>query len=77
MGHVRNVVLAHELVQGDVVGVLPPLLPIPALEVALVGVALGNGSITDAGIEPDVEDLVGIFFIGETLKALRDCETAC
>lgn len=75
--HIRNVVLAHELVQGDIIGVLPPLLPIPALQVTLIGVALGNGSIADAGIEPDVEDLVGILFLGEALEALGDCETAC
>ena len=75
--HIRNVVPAHELVQGDVIGVLPPLLPISAVKVTLVGVALGNGGVANAGIEPDVEDLVGILFIREALETLRDCETVC
>lgn len=77
MEHIRDVVLAHELVQGDIVGVLPPLLPVPALQVTLVRVALCDGSIANAGIEPDVKDLVGILFVREALEALGDCETAC
>ena len=47
----RYVVLAHELVQLDILGVLPPLLPI-------LGVSGSDGGVTNGGIEPDIEDLV-------------------
>ena len=47
----RGIVLADELVQLDFLGVLPPLLP-------LIGIACRNGWVSDASIEPNVEDLV-------------------
>ena len=52
-----DVVLAHELVELDVVVVLPPLLP-------LISVGSCDGKVTDRGIEPNVEDLVGEFLDG-------------
>jgi len=45
-----NVVLAHELVELNILGVLPPLLP-------LLGVSCCDRRVADGGIEPDVEDL--------------------
>jgi hypothetical protein len=46
-----NVILAHELVQADVLGVVPPLLP-------LICVVCSDGDVTNAGVEPDVQDLL-------------------
>jgi hypothetical protein len=48
-----NVVLAHELVQADVLGIVPPLLP-------LICVVCGDRNVTDAGVEPDVQHLLVI-----------------
>ncbi|KAI3479573.1 hypothetical protein L1887_58385 [Cichorium endivia] len=46
-----HVVLAHELVELDVVRVLPPLLP-------LVGVVCGDARVADGRVEPHVQHLV-------------------
>lgn len=45
-----NVILAHELVQLDVLRVLPPLLPV-------IGIVGSNRGVTNRGIEPDIKDL--------------------
>lgn len=46
-----HIVLAHELIEGNIIGVLPPLLP-------LVGIVGRDGRIADAGIKPHVNDLL-------------------
>lgn len=46
-----NVVLAHKLVQADVLRVVPPLLP-------LIRVVCCDGNVTNASVEPDVQDLL-------------------
>jgi hypothetical protein len=46
----RNIVLAHELIQLDVLGVLPPFLP-------LLGVSGCNRRVANRSIKPDVKDL--------------------
>jgi len=43
----RNVVFAHELIKGHLIGVLPPLLPVSTLKVALIGIRLGDRSISN------------------------------
>ncbi len=48
------VIFAHELVKLDVLRVLPPLLPV------FLCIAGSNGQVADGGIEPHIEDLVGI-----------------
>ena len=40
--NLRDVVLAHELIEGDIVWVLPPLFPIGAIGVAGISVGLGD-----------------------------------
>ena len=53
-----DIVLAHELIQLDVVLVLPPLLP-------EVCVGRRDRNIADRSIEPDIEDLVGELVDGD------------
>ena len=50
------VVLGHELVVSDVIGVLPPFLP-------LAGVIGSDADVPDGSIEPNVEHLQEIFRI--------------
>jgi len=45
------VVLAHELVELNLFGVLPPLLP-------LVGIGRGDRWVSEASVEPHVDDLL-------------------
>ena len=44
-----NIIFGHELKQLDVVGILPPRLPIGA---AVVG---SDAQVSDRGVEPNVE----------------------
>jgi len=63
-----DVVLAHELVQLDVLGVLPPALP-------LVHVVGSNGNVADRSIEPHIEDLLAVLLKrnrGSPLEVTRD-----
>lgn len=69
-----DIVLALELHKLDVIGVLPPLLPLGAVQVVAVGVSLGNGDITNASIEPDVENLLFVVFNVKTVD-IRDGHT--
>lgn len=46
-----HIVLAHELIEGNIIGVLPPLLP-------LVGIVGRDGRIADASIKPHVNHLL-------------------
>lgn len=46
-----HIVLAHELIEGDLIGILPPLLP-------LIGIVGRDGGIADTGVEPHVDDLL-------------------
>ena len=67
----RDVVLAHELVELDILLVLPPLLP-------LVGVGGCNRDVTNRGIEPDIEDLLSEFLDRDRrapLKVASDAST--
>ena len=59
-----NVVLAHELVQLDILLVLPPLFP-------LVGVSSRDRKVADGSIEPDIEDLMLEFFDGNGRAPLQ------
>ena len=43
--------LAHELVQLDILGIFPPFLP-------PFGVSSSDGYVADASVEPDIEDLL-------------------
>jgi len=45
-----NVILAHELVQLDILGVLPPLLPI-------LGISSRDRRVTDRSIKPHIKHL--------------------
>ena len=54
-----NVVFAHELVELDIIGVFPPLVPV------LLCVAGSNRQVANGGIEPHIENLVGILFQGD------------
>lgn len=47
----RNIVFTHELIEFDIVRILPPLLP-------LLGVASCNAGVSNRSIEPDIEHLV-------------------
>jgi hypothetical protein len=40
--NLRDIVLAHELVEGDVIWVLPPLFPVCAIGVAGISEGLGD-----------------------------------
>ena len=66
-----NVVLSHKLVELDIVGVLPPLLP-------LVGVVSGDRDVSDRGIEPHVEHFRSEFLqrhLGSPLEITGDAST--
>lgn len=47
----RNIVFTHELIELDIIGVLPPLFP-------LLGVACCNAGVSNRSIIPDIEHLV-------------------
>lgn len=71
----RNVIFTHELVKLDVVGVLPPLLPLGTTQITSIGIILGDGYVSDAGIEPHVKDLVRVFLVAQSLESLGNGNT--
>jgi UDP-N-acetylglucosamine enolpyruvyl transferase len=73
--HLRNIVLAHELIELDVLRVLPPLLPVRTIQIITIHQVLGNGNIANAGIEPDVEDLLCILLVTQAFKILGNGNT--
>lgn len=73
--HLRHIVLAHELVELDILGVLPPLLPVGTVQVAGVCQVLRNRDVSNAGIKPDIEDLLGVLLVAESIKTLGDRNT--
>ena len=54
-----NVVFAHELVELNIIGVLPPLVPV------LLCIAGSNRQVTDGSIEPHIKNFVGILLQGD------------
>ena len=60
----RHIVLAHELNQLHIVGVLPPGLPVPHI----VG---GDADVPNGGVKPDIEDLVFIPGAGDCRTPLE------
>ena len=50
-----SVVFAHELVQLDILRILPPLLPVFVLSSQVVG---GDRDVADRSVKPDIEHLV-------------------
>lgn len=75
-----HIVFTEEVIQFDMLRVLPPLFPIASIKIVPVCVILGNARVTNAGIEPDVKDLRGILFQVQSFD-IRDgnapLEVAC
>lgn len=66
-----DIVFAHELVEFDLFLILPPFLP-------LRSIASSNGDVTNWRVEPNVEDLILVFFKGHCsspLKVTRDASS--
>ena len=64
-----DIVLAHELVELYILGVLPPL------QIVVWEILLGDADIADRGVEPDVEDFLLVVFerdLGAPLEVSGD-----
>lgn len=74
-GHIRHIVLAHELIKLDVLRVLPPLLPVRAIQVIAIDQVLGNGDVANTSIEPNIEDLLCILLVTQAFEILGNRNT--